>query len=106
MQQILENLESKARSKAGESLAILTKEEAKSWYAHPATQYLIHALRGDMFGMLQDMQSGVHAKESAEHMALATTKLLARSQTVEEVLSTIEEIREGDIETDVDAGGA
>lgn len=90
---ILENLETKYRTKAEESS--VSVEESKQWYSHPCTQQLVSSLTADVLGILQSWRIGTHMHpEDINKSMLETTKLLAQCQTAQDIIEKIEEIRD------------
>jgi hypothetical protein len=92
--QLLRNLELRERAKAEDVIHDVPQQELVAWYNHPATKALRSKLKADLFGMILDWQNGAGADDNCESVALRNAALVARSQTAQQILEAIEEMKE------------
>lgn len=73
-----------------ENLIGLTDTDAKTWYNHPCTKYLINSLTGDQAALVQGWISGRFTDKSLEATAQENAKRIGQVQNIDDLLEQIE----------------
>lgn len=91
--QILSNIAQGYEDKAKDAIAGLSAIERNQWASSPCTKYLVYTLKALILSNLNQLQEGGLLSPSSAELSLVVTNILSQSQTAEEVLDIIEEIK-------------
>lgn len=69
--------------------SFLSNEDARAWYEHPCTKYLIYTLTGDIAAILQNWASGAYTDKSIDATAQENAKNIGKVQNLEDLLQQI-----------------
>jgi len=103
---LLENLEDSLRTKSLDLLATHGREERIAWFNHPVTTGMLLQLRADFLKGLNDFSSGAFVSDTVEKTAMEACALMVKVQSLEQIIQSIEEIKESDGDEDNENGSS